>query len=105
MRVLLDESLPRQLKRLLTEFDVSTVPEVGWAGTKNGELLRLAEPRFDVFVTMDQGLPYQQNLDGLRLCIVILIAPTNDIADLLPLVPDLRAAVLAAEPGAVLRLS
>jgi predicted nuclease of predicted toxin-antitoxin system len=105
MRVLLDESLPRQLRRVLAGHEVSTVPEAGWAGEKNGELLRLAEPQFDVFVTMDRRLPFQQNLSGLRLAIVILIARTNDIADLLPLASDLQAAVDDAEPGAVVRLS
>jgi predicted nuclease of predicted toxin-antitoxin system len=104
MRVLLDESLPRQLRRVLPEHEVRTVPEAGWAGTRNGELLRLAEQRFDVFVTMDRRLPFQQNLAGLRLCIVILVARSNDIADLLPLGPALRASVEQAEPGTVLRL-
>ena len=104
MRVLLDESLPRQLRRVLAGHEVTTVPEAGWAGKKNGELLRLAEPRFDVFVTMDRRLPFQQNLTGLRLSIVILIARSNDIADLLPLGPRLSEAVEKAEPGAVVRL-
>lgn len=80
------------------------MPEVGWAGTKNGELLRLAEPEFDVFVTMDRRLPSQQNLSGLRLCIVILQARSNDIADLLPLAPELQATVKGAEPGSVVRV-
>lgn len=104
MRVLLDESLPRQLRRVLSGHEVITVPEAGWAGTKNGELLRLAEPEFDVFVTMDRRLPFQQNLTGLRLCIVILIARSNDIAELLPLGPALQDAVENAEPGTVQRL-
>lgn len=104
MRVLLDESLPRQLKRLLTDSDVSTVPEVGWAGKKNGELLRLAEARFDVFVTMDRGLPFQQDLGRLQLCVVILIARSNDISDLLALGAELREAVASAEPGGLVRL-
>lgn len=104
MRVLLDESLPRQLRRVLPEHEVRTVPEAGWAGTRNGELLRLADQRFDVFVTMDRRLPFQQNLAGLRLCIVILQARSNDIADLLPLAPRLREAVAEAEPGSVVQI-
>ena len=62
MRVLLDESLPRQLARELTEHDVRTVPEQGWAGLRNSELLRRAvEEGFEVFLTADQNLEYQQN--------------------------------------------
>ena len=62
MRVLLDECLPRRLGRVLTGCDVRTVPEAGWAGKQNGELLQLASASFDVFVTMDRNLQYQQNL-------------------------------------------
>ena len=99
MRVLLDESLPRRLKQELPEHEVTTVPEAGWAGTKNGDLLRLAEPEFEVFVTMDRQLPFQQNLAGLDLCIIILAARSNDIADLRALAQKLRSAVSAATPG------
>ena len=99
MRVLLDESLPRRLKQELPEHEVTTVPEAGWAGTKNGDLLRLAEPDFEVFVTMDRQLPFQQNLAGLDLCIIILAARSNDIADLRALAPKLRSAVSTAAPG------
>ena len=99
MRVLLDESLPRRLRQELAEHEVRTVPEVGWAGKKNGELLRLAEADYQVFVTMDRRLPFQQNLDALDLCVVILRARSNDIADLRPLAAALRSAVDDAEPG------
>ena len=75
MRVLLDESLPRQFKAQLSGHEVLTVPEVGWAGKKNGELLRLADARFDVFVTADAHLPEQQNLSGLKLGVVFLFVP------------------------------
>ena len=79
MRVLLDECLPRPLKREITGHDVTTVPEVGWAGTKNGALLRLTASRFSAFVTIDQGLRYQQNLAaltrGTSLGVVVLAAP------------------------------
>ncbi len=104
MRVLLDESLPRRLKHELPGHQTSTVPEAGWAGTKNGDLLRLAESDFDVFVTMDRRLPFQQNLVGLDLCIIILTARSNDIADLQTLAPALRSAVSAAESGQVVTL-
>ncbi len=104
MRVLLDESLPRQLKTQLSGHEILTVPEVGWAGKNNGELLRLANERFDVFVTPDAHLPEQQNLSCLRLGIVILRARPSDIADLLPLVPQLQIALSHVAAGQVVRL-
>ena len=104
MRVLLDESLPRRLKLELPEHDVTTVPEAGWAGQKNGALLRLAEPEFDVFVTMDQHLPEQQNLSELGLSVVVLRAKSNAMPDLLPLAGQLRTAKAEAAPGAVVVL-
>ena len=72
MRLLLDESLPRGLKRDLAAHEVVTVPEQGWAGKDNGELLGLADKQFDVFVTADQGIEYQQNLAGFGLAVVTL---------------------------------
>ncbi len=64
MKLLLDESLPRRLKSLFADHETRTVPEMGWQGTKNGELIRLAAAEFDVFLTADQNLQYQQNLVG-----------------------------------------
>ena len=80
------------------------MPEEGWAGKKNGELLRLAAPNYDVFVTVDRGLPFQQKLTDLQLCTIILAARSNDIADLLPLGATLRSAVEQAEPGMVVHV-
>ncbi len=100
MRVLLDENLPRKLKHELIEHEVKTVPEMGWAGKKNGELLRLMEPLFDVFVTLDQNLSYQQNLKQNTIAIVMLRAISNRLADLLPLVPELQNELNAIQPGA-----
>jgi hypothetical protein len=104
MRVLLDESRPRRLRSELPEHEVSTVPEAGWAGAKNGELLRLAEPTFDVFVTMDQHLPEQQNLSELALCVVILRAKSSALRDLLPIADSLRSAVAEGKAGSVVIL-
>ena len=87
MKVLLDECLPKKLKREVQADVVRTVPEMGWAGTKNGALLRLAEQEFDLFLTNDQNLEHQQNLKQFDIAIVVLIAPTNDIEDLRPLMP------------------
>ena len=109
MRVLLDECLPRTLKREIVGHDVITVPEAGWAGKKNGELLRLAAAEYDVFVTMDQGLPFQQNLAAAaqegRFSVLILEAPSNRLEALLPLVPALHEALRRAGSGGVVRVT
>ena len=77
MKILLDECTPRLLKRLLSGFEISTVQEMGWTGVTNGALLRQAEDQFDVFITTDKNLRYQQNLTGKQLAIVQL--PTNQV--------------------------
>lgn len=93
MRVLLDDSLPRTLIGHLSSVVVETVYDRGWSGLKNGELLQRASESFDVFLTADQNLPYQQNLAGHGIRVVVLAAVTNRVADLLPLLePALEAA-------------
>ena len=104
MRLLLDECLPKRLKRDLEPYEARTVPEMGWAGIKNGALLRLAEEQFDVFLTVDQNLTFQQNLTGLALCVVTLSAKSNDIDDLRPLMPQVLERLPAALPGEVIRI-
>jgi hypothetical protein len=104
MRVLLDECLPRGLKKHLREHEVKTVPEAGWAGKKNGELLRLAGGSVDVFVTIDSNLVYQQTVGVLSFGVVVLVARSNRLGDLLPLVPDLLTALSSVGPGQVLRV-
>ena len=101
MKLLLDESLPRGLKREFSGHEVSTVPECGWAGKSNGELLKLAGQDFDVFVTADQGIQYQQNLAGFPIAVVTLAAPSNRLADLRALVPKVLASLDGLEPGQV----
>ena len=101
MRVLLDECLPRRLRGELQGHDVTSVPEVGWSGKSNGELLQLAAGRFDVFVTIDQGLQYQQNLRQGELSVVVLRAKDNRLQTLRPLVPRLLTALASARPGEV----
>jgi len=93
MRVLLDECLPKKLKREVQADFVRTVPEMGWAGTKNGALLRLVERKFDVFLTNDQNLEHQQNLKLFDLAVLVLVAATNDIEDLRPLMPAANGAI------------
>ena len=101
MRVLLDECVPRALRRELHGHEVKTVAETGWAGVKNGELLQRASKHFDVFVTIDRNLEYQQNLTGLTVAIVVVHAPSNDVAVLRPLMPAVLAAIPKSKPGTV----
>ena len=105
MRILLDESLPRPLARLLPDHEVRTVSAVGWTGTRNGELLKLAAGNFDVFLTADQNLEHQQNLDALPIVVVVLMAPTNRIEALQPLIPALLRALAALAPRQLIRVS
>jgi hypothetical protein len=105
VRVLLDECVPRKLRRELTGHDVRTVTEMGWSGLKNGPLLRRAAQNFDVFLTVDQGVEYQQSLSGLKLVVVVLAAKSNDIDDLHPLMPRVRDILEQASPGNVVKIS
>lgn len=101
MKVLLDECLPRKLKREVEADEVKTVPEMGWASKKNGELLRLAQLDFDVLLTNDQDLEHQQNLKKFDLAFVVLVALTNDIDDLKPLMPAANEAMKTIQPGEI----
>ena len=106
MRILLDECIPRKLKYSLPDHECRTVPEAGLAGKKNGSLLDLAESAgCEIFVTMDKGLEYEQNLAGRSIAILILRAKSNRLADLLPLVPDLLNTVKLARQGEIHRIS
>jgi len=104
VRVLLDECVPRQLKRELPGHDVRTVTEMGWSGIKNGPLLRRAAPEFDAFLTVDQGLEYQQNLFVLNLIVILMAAKSNDIDDLRPLMSQVREALEKTSPGNIVRV-
>jgi predicted nuclease of predicted toxin-antitoxin system len=99
MRVLLDECVPRKLRRELAEHEVLSVTERGWSGIENGELLALAEAEFDVFLTVDQNLKYQQNLKAFNIGIIVLVARTNRLRTLLPLMPDVRKALESIKVG------
>jgi hypothetical protein len=99
VKVLLDECVDARLARELTGHDVSTVPRKGWAGVEDGPLLRLAEAEFDVLITTDCSLEFQQNLAKYDLAVIVLKGKTNRLADLRPLVPEL----LRLLPTAVVR--
>lgn len=101
MRVLLDENLPRDLTRVLVGHQVLTVQELGWAGVKNGELLRRAAGRFDAFITMDSNVQFQQRLEGLTFGIVVIHARSNRVADLVPIADLVLTALVDLPPGSV----
>ena len=102
MRILLDESLPHDLAALILDHQVSTVRNEGWTSVKNGRLLALAATRFDVFISADRNLEFQQNLVKLPLAVVVLIARKNRVQDLEPLLPEL-AFLLNHLPARTLR--
>src|SRR5215467_2309902 len=102
MRILLDECVPRRLQRELPGHDVHTVPEMGWSGKKNGELLQLmAGPGFEVLLTVDQSIRHQENLQAAGVAVVVLVAVRNRLADLVPLVPSALRALGSVKPGDV----
>lgn len=101
MRVLLDECVPRALRAELPGYEVRTVAESGWTGVKNGELLQLASKEFDLLLTVDRNLEYQQNFSGLALALVVIHAPSNDIEVLRPLMPAVLEAIPKAKHGVV----
>lgn len=104
MRLLLDECLPRKLKRRFVGHEVRTVAEAGWAGKRNGELLRLAEAHFDVFITADRNLSFQQALDRFKFAVIVLVAASNPIEDLEPLVPEALRVLPELRAGQVVRV-
>ncbi|MEZ4737667.1 MAG: hypothetical protein R3E79_62120 [Caldilineaceae bacterium] len=105
MRVLLDECLPRKLKRELPGHHVSTVPEMGWAGVKNGALLRLLQASaIEVFSTIDGNRQYQQNLRRINLSLIVLSAPDNTIETLRPLAPQILVALQSIQPGDLVQI-
>jgi len=97
MRILLDESLPRRLRLVFPAHEVVTVAEAGWSSLRNGELLQVAAARFDLFVTADQNLQYQQNLASLPLSVAVLISRDNRLETLRP-----HAVELASRLGTIL---
>jgi hypothetical protein len=106
MRILLDECVPRPLRRELAGHDVHTVPEMGWSGKRNGELLQLMTGSgFELFLSVDQSLQYQQNLKGLGVAVVVLVAASNRLADLLPLMPKLHGALPTIKAGDYVEVS
>ncbi|MCE3224190.1 MAG: hypothetical protein K0S58_2370 [Nitrospira sp.] len=101
MKILLDECIDRRLAKEIEDHEVVTVPQAGWAGIQNGELLRRAQEQFDVFVTVDRNLSFQQHLPQFSIAVIVLQAPTNRLPDLRPLIPQLYRTVPMAPKGQV----
>lgn len=104
MRILLDESLPRKLAFELTGHELQTVQKRGWAGLENGELLRTASEEFQVLLTGDQNLEFQQNPERLPIAIIVLVAVNNRIETIRPLVPQVLEALKSIRPGQLVRV-
>ena len=103
MRILLDECLPRRLKRHFRNYGlVLTVTDAGLSGYTNGRLLRRITGDFDVFITIDKGIQHQQNLAAYDVAIALLRVPSNDIADIEPKLPKLFARWSELKPGHLL---
>lgn len=105
MRILLDECIDRRLARDLPDLYVRTVPQMGWAGIKNGELMRYAESGFDVFITVDRNLSYQQNVPKYEIALIVLRVVSNRWSDLSPFAAQIIELVPNCRPGSVSVLS
>jgi hypothetical protein len=99
VKLLLDECIDRRLAKDLAGHEVKTVPQMGWSGIKNGELLTLAEKEFEVFITVDRNLSFQQNLPKFGIAVLILYAPSNRLADLRPLSPKILSLLPTLKKG------
>ena len=105
MRVLLDEQIDWRLKRLFDSgHRVETVRERGWAGKRNGELLRLAAPVFDVLLTMDRGIEYQQNLPTFAMAVILIEARSNRRSDVAPAMGEVNRLLALVSPGHLYRV-
>lgn len=99
MKVLLDECVDWRLSRDIIGHEVKTARQMGWETIKNGELLALASREFDVFVTVDRNLSFQQNLSSFKIAVIVLRAQSNRLTDLKLLVPKLLVAMPVARAG------
>ena len=105
MRILLDENVPRKMKQAFPNFIVATVGEMGWAGIKNGELLKRASNIFDVLITVDKGVQHQNSLEGKNIALITLVVRWNKLQYLLPLVPQILQVLADIRPGQMVNIS
>lgn len=105
MKILLDECLPLDFRHSFAQHEVHTVQWAGFRGKKNGELLRAAEDAgYEVFLTVDQGIPHQKGPGARRLAILVLQAPSNQLQDLTPLVEKISNSLGLIQPGELMRI-
>ena len=105
MRVLLDECVPRRLRGYFAGHDVRTVHEMAWSGMKNGELLALmVQHGFEVLLTTDQNIRHQQTLQAFKVSVIVLVAKSNRLADLVSLVPSTMKRLASVKPGDVVEI-
>ncbi len=102
MKIIIDECVPHIVKKELPDHDIKTVQEMGWSGVKNGELLKMAAAEFDVFITSDKNLRFQQNLGELKLGIILL--PGNQIPVIKALLPQIDEALNKTSPGSFMEI-
>lgn len=105
MKLLLDECVAHDLKRDLTGHEVATVVEAGFGGLENGELLRAASADYDVLITVDQNLPYQQNVRSLQIAVLVIVAGGMTYDDLKPLTPKVLETLKLIRAGEVVAIS
>jgi predicted nuclease of predicted toxin-antitoxin system len=107
LRILLDENMPRKLITLLGADDIEaqTIGQRGWKGKQDGELLRAAQDEFDVFITIDQGIPHQQNISRLRIGIILLEARSNRYADVAPLMEEVNDKIRQITDGKLITVT
>jgi predicted nuclease of predicted toxin-antitoxin system len=105
IRVLLDENLPRKLRRIFPNMEVRTVQEEGWTSYKNGELLRRAQERFDVLLTADRSMQFQQKIDTCTLGVVVIVTTSLRFRAIATAVRQLTDAIETVRPGAVIRVN
>lgn len=101
MRVFLDECVDWRLSRDIAGHDVRTAHDMGWDGIRNGELLRQAAQQFDVFITVDRNLAFQQNVSPLNIAVIVLRSRSNRLADLRALLSNLLSTIATARPGTI----
>ena len=104
MKLLLDECMPRRLKKALAPHEAFTVEDAGFKGVKNGRLLRGASGDYDVLIAVDRNIPAQQNFSTLKIAIIIIYAKSNRYQDLIPFIPQILSSLVDVSPGSVVRI-
>jgi hypothetical protein len=105
VKLLLDECLDWRLRRDLPGHEVKTVQEMGWCGFKNGRLLCLAQAQFDVFITGDRNLSFQQNLPSFSIRVVVLKGESIRLVHTRPLMPKLLCLLPSLKPGTIVAIA